>query len=283
MSIDPTWLQQNFPDLSNIKDIGRGGQKSVFFAKSSVNQDIVLKICHLGIDPERIEREIDAVKRIESPRVPKIIDIGTKTSSQGPVIWLIEEYIPGDTLRIKLNTTILTSTDILRIGLHILEALAIAEQSRIVHRDIKPDNIIIDPCGNAWLLDFGLARHLDMDSLTASASAYGVGTPGYSPPEQFRNRKTEIDSRTDLFGLGITLYECIEGINPFRDQARDIDEIYRRIEGKSLPTISKTIDKKSKTSDLILSLTRIRRDHRPASAAEALEWIQEICLGECIL
>jgi serine/threonine-protein kinase len=80
-----------------------------------------------------------------------------------------------------------------------------AEAVSIVHRDVKPANIIVDPQGEFWLIDFGVARHLDLDSLTATAAPGGCGTIGYAPAEQCRNDKPDIDARADLFALGVTL------------------------------------------------------------------------------
>jgi serine/threonine protein kinase len=104
---------------------------------------------------------------------------------------------------------------VLRLGLHVLEALERAETVQIVHRDVKPDNIMCDGEGNFWLLDFGIARHLELSSLTPTASPFGKMTLGYAPPEQCRNVKGDIDSRADLFALGVTLHECATGRNGF--------------------------------------------------------------------
>jgi len=97
---------------------------------------------------------------------------------------------------------------VLKLGLQVMEALERAERSQIVHRDVKPENIMQDSAGGFWLLDFGIARHLDLSSLTASGLPYRKMTLGYAPPEQCRNFKREIDSRADLFALGVTMHEC---------------------------------------------------------------------------
>ncbi|MEP0873898.1 serine/threonine protein kinase [Trichocoleus desertorum AS-A10] len=276
MSINQDWLRQEFPDISELSPIAEGGQKWVFSGKHAKDGDVVLKIC-LRMHPERIARETQAVQSIKSPRVPKILALGTAQANLGEVVWIREEKIFGDNLRDYLQNSPLDSRAVLRLGKHLLEALAYAEQARIVHRDVKPENILVDLNSDFWLLDFGLSRHLDLTSLTATASPRGVGTWGYAPPEQFRNQKSEIDSRVDLFALGVTLYECVEGINPFRYQARDEAEVFHRIESMPLPAISKPIDAANEFKDLVFAMTRARRDHRLESAKAALEWIQEIC------
>jgi len=199
----------------------------------------------------------------------------------GDVIWLREERIAGDSLRQVIQQKgSLAPLQVLLLGRQMLEALADAEKVRIVHRDVKPENIIIDDFGNAWLLDFGLARHLDLASLTATSNYLGACTPGYAPPEQFKNRKSEIDGRADLFALGVTLYECLEGINPFINHTDNWPEILDRVETTPLPKISKNVDKKGVFRELVYVMTRQRPDHRLPRVIEAFAWIQEICTEE---
>lgn len=283
MAINRAWLQQQFSELSSIQPLNDGGQKSVFTAIHPTYGKIVLKLFHPGTDVQRAIREVEAVSQIQSIRVPRILKIGSKTSPTGDVIWFWEQFIDGETLRQKLAGRTFDPPEVLRLGLHVLEALDIAEKARIVHRDIKPDNIMIGSDGSAWLLDFGLARHLDRDSLTATGPFSGViGTPGYSPPEQFNNLKPDQDARTDLFALGVTLFECVEGVNPFRHNARDPFEMLRRIEQDALPKISRKMDGEGELADLILAMTRRQRNHRPATISEALSWMQEICKKQSI-
>ncbi|MBG1263739.1 serine/threonine protein kinase [Nostoc commune] len=284
MSIDLIWLQQQFPEISSLNYLNKGGQKRVISGSHATEGDVVLKICSPMAGLERIIREIQAVQEISSLRVPKIFDFGLNNNSPiGNFMWIREQRIPGRSLRDVLEKQgCLDLSQILRLGLQILEVLADAEKSRIVHRDVKPENIIIDIDGDAWLLDFGLSRHLDLDSLTDTAGYFGVYTLGYAPPEQYRNIKREIDSRSDLFALGVTLYECAEGVNFFRHEARDPNEIFRRVETKLLPRISKVMDKKGQLPDLLEAMTRPRPSQRLNSVAEALIWMKEIYTEEGI-
>lgn len=283
MAIDPKWLQAQFPEISCLSPLSQGGQKQVFSGNHPTDGSVVIKLYHQQTDVDRIVREIQAVQTINSSRVPKIFEVGIKNSPIGDVIWLREERIAGDSLRqVVQHKGSLDPLQVLLLGKQMLEALADAEKARIVHRDVKPENIIVDSSGNAWLLDFGLARHLDLESLTATSDYFGACTPGYAPPEQFKNRKSEIDGRADLFALGVTLYECLEGINPFTNQASNPTEILRRVENNPLPKISKIVDQKGEFSQLISVMTRQRRDHRLSSVGEALTWIQKICTEEGI-
>src|SRR5688572_8842283 len=91
--------------------------------------------------------------------------------------------------------------------------------------------------GDYWLLDFGIARHLDLSSLTPTLAS-GVGTLGYAPPEQYRNWKSDIDSRADLFAVGVTGFEAATGVHPFRDGAKSGAEVIDRIENRLHPVPS---------------------------------------------
>jgi serine/threonine-protein kinase len=279
--MDPKWLQAQFPEISCLSPLSQGGQKEVFSGNHPTDGSVVIKLYYPQTDIDRIVREIQAVQTVDSSRVPKIFEVGIKSSSVGDVIWLREERIAGDSLRQVIQQKgSLAPLQVLLLGMQMLEALADAEKVRIVHRDVKPENIIIDDFGNAWLLDFGLARHLDLASLTATSNYFGACTPGYAPPEQFKNRKSEIDGRADLFALGVTLYECVEGINPFINQTNNLTEILDRVETTHLPKISKNVDKKGVFRDLVYVMTRQRPDHRLARVMEAFTWIQEICTEE---
>jgi eukaryotic-like serine/threonine-protein kinase len=282
MRIDPAWLRQQFPDITSLTALNPGGQKSVYAGTHPADGEVVLKIFHPNTEPERALREVRAVQNIRSPRVPHVLDIGLAQSPLGNIIWLREERIAGVSLRDRLASGTLSPREVMRLGLHVLEALAAAEAVRIVHRDVKPENIIVATDGSYWLLDFGIARHLDQQSLTPAGLAFGLGTAGYAPPEQFRNVKPEIDARSDLFALGVTIYECVEGVNPFRQGARDVAEVLHRVETRPLPPISKRVDSAGQFSDIVLAMTRVQRNHRPATADDALQWMQEICNREGI-
>lgn len=277
MNIDDAWLAQQFPELGSLARLVQGGQKSVYTATHPSDGSVVLKIIHPSQDPERVRREMLAVQKASCPRVPRILDTGTLQTNVGNVIWVREQRIAGDSLRVAVQRGVLGKTDLLRLAVHILEALADAEMVQIVHRDVKPENIIRDSNGDLWLLDFGIARHLDLASLTGSHSPFGVGTAGYAPPEQFRNRKRDIDGRADLFALGVTLYECATGANPFRTGARDDLEILRNVERTALPRLQLAFDNFGDIASLVAALAQKRQDHRPASVAEALQWVKEIC------
>lgn len=282
MQIDEIWLQTEFPELTNLSPLGQGGYKLVFSALHPAEGHVVLKLIQPSQDVESIRREILAVQQVQSPRVPKILGVGTAKSQLGQCFWMRERRVLGKTVREVLQGGSLAPNHVLRLGLHVLQALAKAEEAHIVHRDVKPDNIMIDAQENFWLLDFGIARHLKLTSQTATAQFYGKFTVGYAPIEQFRNRKYDIDGRSDLFALGVTLYECAIGFNPYRQGAINELEILRRIENTRLPLLQMSFSAAAEFQNFVASLTQKRFDHRPNTVREALEWMEAICKTEGI-
>lgn len=276
----PDWLVARFPELQNLRPLSRGGQKEVYSGLHPTDGEVVLKLMHPGADIERVRREVAATARVSSPRVPAVLECGVVNSPTGDFVWIREQRVPGQSLRNVLTQGPLRPPQLLQLGLHVSETLVAAEAARIVHRDVKPENIIAHGAGGYWVIDFGLARHLGLDSLTATANAFGNVTWGYAPPEQCRNIKQEIDGRADLFALGVTLYESATGTNPYRAGARDVLEVLKRVETTSLPRLALPFPSSAEFADLISALTQRQRIHRPPSVAEAHQWIREICERE---
>ncbi len=275
IAITLEWIQEQFPGLSNLALIAEGGQKWVLRATHCTDGAVVLKLIKQSGDAgARIQREILAVKQVASARVPKMREVGSLATDAGPLVWVREDLVAGASVRQCLQRGPLAVSEAVRLGLHVLEALADAERARIVHRDVKPDNVMRANDGAFWLLDFGIARHLDLESLTAT-SLGGVGTLGYAPPEQYKNRKREIDIRADLFALGVTVVECLLGKNPFRDGARDAADVIRRIEESPLSVPSIKGDTEGAFADFLRALTQRRADCRPSSASDALAWLKD--------
>lgn len=274
--IDLGWLRGEFPELTDVKPLGRGGQKEVFSAQHADHGPVVLKVFHVGADKERAAREVRASLALAGTKLPETYDLGTRISPVGEVLWVCEQWIGGENLRALLQVRVLTDDELLGLSRDMLEILCAAETAEIVHRDVKPDNIIQAPDGSFWLIDFGLARHLELSSLTATGLPFGVGTPGYASPEQFRNLKAEIDGRADLFGLGVTIFESAEGTNPLRAGARDMLEVLLRTETMPVPRIARVINGVDEFADLVFAMTRPRRMHRPESVAYARRWLEDM-------
>ncbi|HEY3282445.1 MAG TPA: serine/threonine-protein kinase [Armatimonadota bacterium] len=158
---------------------------------------------------ERFRREARAAGGLSHPNIVTVYDIGEEAGR----LYVAMEYLEGPTLRQTLQVTpILPVHRAVEIALQVLAALGYAHSQGIVHRDVKPDNVHLQPDGVVKLTDFGIARILAEPSLTAAGQVFG--TPSYMSPEQVAGRP--VDNRSDLFSLGVMLYEMVAGHKPFR-------------------------------------------------------------------
>lgn len=179
-----------------------GGQKQVFKIVHSTFGDAVLKvgIYHSRQGLERISREVLLLRDIDSIYYPKNYDFKIHSNF---VFEIIEEFVESTPLSNLLSNYNARNT-VLLIR-HLVNGLKVIWDKRTVHRDIKPDNILITSNGTPKIIDLGIARQLDLNSLTHTLQARGPCTPFYAAPEQLSNRKTEIRPRTDQFNLGIII------------------------------------------------------------------------------
>jgi serine/threonine protein kinase len=275
VGVDPAFLAEKFPHISQIEPLRSGGQKWVFRCHHPQHGPCALKLMKPGAEL-RLDRELEAVQRLSSGSVPQVYDVGRIDTQMGECVWLLEGFIDGSELSDRLSEGVMTKGQLLNLALDLISAAADAETAQVVHRDIKPDNIKIDATGKAWLLDFGIARILDLQSITPTAQPMGPHTPGYSPPEQFKYSKREIDGRSDLFAIGVVLYQCATGTNPFLEGARDRMEILRRVEHEPLPRLDLEWDVEGRFADFVSALTQKYPYQRVPSCVEALAWLREI-------
>lgn len=197
-------------------EIGRGGAAVVFRAQAPTGQTVALKILRpelsVTVTAERFLREIEIVKQLHHPKIGHLLDAGEKDW----LVYFVMPYIEGRSLQTVLRQHgRLSASDTRRIGADLLGALEHAHDVGIVHRDVKPDNIIIGRDG-AYLLDFGIARAVALsgtDRLTRSGVA--VGTSHYMSPEQIM-ATDEPNPRSDLYSVGCVLFECVAGRPPFQ-------------------------------------------------------------------
>jgi serine/threonine-protein kinase len=277
--LSPAFLAAQIPALSNITPVAVGGQKFVYQAVHSTHGPVALKVFGDFADPQRTRREIDAVRSIACAHVPTIHETGVITGGPKPYIWLVEEWLTGDTLRARLGRGPQSDAVVSLVARDVLFVLSGAERQHIVHRDVKPENIMLAADDSkCWLLDFGIARHLDLTTLTAAGAGFGPLSPGYAPPEQIQNYKDKLDARADLFALGVTLFECLTGVNPYADGTVDPGERMRRTLASDLPRSPREIDAGGQFSDLVKAMSWRRRSLRPRTAAKAYEWLRSIGL-----
>jgi len=260
----------------NIEElIGKGGQKHVYAAKMGKDlQPAVFKIMIPSENTiERVKREIRATTLIDHPNIPKILNTNVDNQLDSEeLIWIIEEFIEGSTLR-KLLTDGKTFNihEIISFLDTMFSILIKSEGLSIVHRDIKPENILVDPEGNFWLIDFGISRHLDLKSITSSNAPIGPHTLGYSASEQFRNRKRDIDIRADFFSLGVVAAEMIIGQNPYWEGTHDILQLIKKIEHQPLPILRIEGDSQYFLARFIKTLGDNRASRRPLNVDSAIK------------
>ena len=201
--------------------IGRGGMGEVYRARDlRLKREVAIKTLPPGFagDRDRIarfEREARAASALNHPNIVSVHDIGREDG----VSFIVSELVEGETLAAVIGHGPLPLRKLLDVGTQICEGLAAAHAAGVIHRDLKPGNIMLTRDGRVKILDFGLARQNrapGVDSMTMEASSPGMilGTPGYMSPEQVRGEAT--DARSDLFGLGVILYEMASGQRPFR-------------------------------------------------------------------
>lgn len=187
-----------------IRDIATGGQKQVSLAKivDETARIVVVKKASIASTTslERMIREFMLLRKLDSSYFPKNFD--AKFDITTMTLTTVEEYIEGETLQNRKQDFACWSS-ISELLLRLIDGLEIIWRMNIVHRDLKPENIIIRPDGSPCIIDFGIARFLEMDSLTNTLSPSGPRTPLYASPEQIRNDKHLIDMRTDFYALGI--------------------------------------------------------------------------------
>jgi serine/threonine-protein kinase len=194
--------------------IGSGGMSSVYRAfDPTLERWVAIKLMHRDISHvpdqlERFRREARAVAQLNHPHVVTVIDAGEDDGAP----YIVFEYVEGETLKDRIRRLgRLPVSEAVAYAIEIGRALEAAHAQRLVHRDVKPQNVLIDPDGRAKVTDFGIARSLEAQGLTATGRV--LGTTDYVSPEQALGR--EVTGQSDIYSLGIVLYEMLTGEAPF--------------------------------------------------------------------
>jgi len=194
--------------------LGKGGMASVYRAyQASMDRYVAIKVMtpEIADDPnfvERFQREARIIGRLEHPHILPVIDFGV---SDG-IYYIVMRYMDGGSLDDRLRQRRLRADEIVRYLDQIASALDYAHRQGVIHRDLKPNNVLLDRADNCYLTDFGIARTEGTErKLTATGSV--LGTPAYMSPEQAMGRP--VDGRSDIYSLGVMLYEMVTGRLPF--------------------------------------------------------------------
>jgi serine/threonine protein kinase len=212
VSIDDA--RRQFPDFDFVAALTPSAQKAAFHVRDQQGTDLCLKLISPDYSSDRLNREIHAMQEIAHPNVVRLLEYTYSTTPGSTKHYLLEEFIAGSDLTSHLLTP-WTTQKAAQVFAKLLDGLSAIHAKNIVHRDIKPGNIRMRVDETPVLIDLGLCRHLELSDLTATADGAAVGTPAYFSPEQFTGNKRHIDARTDLFAIGILLYQALTGEHPF--------------------------------------------------------------------
>ena len=233
-----------------ISPIGAGGMGEVYLAQdTSLQRKVALKVLPLEVAANqdrmrRFKQEATAAASLNHPNIAHVYEIGEADGFH----FIAMEYVQGETLREKIRDEREDLAKLLRVLQHVAEGLAKAHAAGIVHRDLKPENIMISSDGHAKILDFGLAKLIELQGSTSSVSSEEptilqhstpglvLGTIGYMSPEQAQGKTREVDHRSDIFSFGCILFEAVTGHKAFAGS--DSIETLNKIIREPAPTLS---------------------------------------------
>ena len=247
--------------------IGSGAMGRVYLARDAqLGRRVAIKVMNpvKARDPaarRRFIRESQAAAAVEHPHIMTIHQVGEERG----LPFIVMQHLQGRTLaELQRSGDRLPIGDVLRIGREIAEGLAAAHACSLVHRDIKPDNVFLEGRSQSVrIIDFGLARDVGTDSSQVTVDGAVVGTPAYMPPERIGTQ--DLDTKSDLFGLGIILYELLAGRLPFegRSMVAMLAAISR---GNPLPLAEAAPQVPAAVTDLVMRLIAHDKADRPADA-----------------
>jgi serine/threonine protein kinase len=259
-----------------LETIGAGGMGVVYKARDGeLGEDVAIKLLRADIlkgddtAVERLKAETRLARRISHPNVVRTHDFGVHQGT----CYVTMEYVEGMTVRRLIETRgRLSVSAALAVAGQLAGALDVAHRHGVVHRDIKPQNLLLDADGALKVMDFGVARLVEQTTVLTQAGMV-VGTPAYMSPEQLLAE--EVDGRSDLYSAGVVLYECLTGRLPFEAES-PISLIAKLLHDQPAPPASLNADIPPALSDLILRLLAKSAAERPNSAAELGQLLSQL-------
>jgi len=258
--------------------LGRGGMGVVLKVRDlQLDEEVALKVVRAGLASNPsflalLKQEIRLARRITHRYVLRTHDFGECDG----IPYVTMEYLKGTTLRSLLDARgRLPLSLVLRIARQVAEGLEAAHAVGVVHRDIKPANVLFDVRGDAKIMDFGLAA--PVAAATVGEAGTLIGSPRYMSPEQIRGER--VDARTDLYALGVMLFELCSGIPPF-DSPRIDDLLALHLEARPPSLVDLVPDLPAEVGALVGRLLEKRPEHRPQSAAEVTEILKILATGD---
>jgi serine/threonine-protein kinase len=248
-------------------ELGSGGMARVFLGRDEVLDRPVavklLKPVHGDTDiNDRFEREGRTAARLAHPNIVQVYDAGEAEFDGRETSYIVMEYIPGGDLKGLINSRgRLPGAELARLGEEVCAGLAHAHKRGVIHRDIKPHNILLDENGHAKVTDFGIARALDEATQATSTGAY-LGTALYSSPEQLQGQKAT--PKSDVYSLGATLYQAATGVPPFSGSS-PLEIASQHVSKTPVPCRQRGADVSKDLEALILACLAKNPDERPTA------------------
>lgn len=265
--------------------LGKGGMGTVYRARTAAGKIVAVKILapHLtdnDVLRTRFYLEAKLAMSLDHPNIVRAIDVGEDQSRH----FLVMEYIDGETLSRRIHREgAIAEEEALRIAAAVARALEKAHRESLVHRDVKPDNILLTKDGHVKLTDLGLAKKAEID-LDLTRTGRGLGTPHFMAPEQFRDAKN-VDFRSDLYSLGATLYVMVTGEVPFRGDG-PLDTFIKKSKNLFVPVeqLCPNLGKRAiKTIHACMSGDPQSRPTNAAAVADYLEGkVKRLSIGESL-
>jgi len=269
-----TAVKPKFSDLQNgkfkiIKILGAGGMGTVYLGEHTLlKRSVAIKELplHLLSNPalvERFLREGQALARLSHPNIVQVFDLFSENGRH----YLVMEYVDGTSLDSLIRNKSLNLSEFINFSRQICEGLAYAHSKSIIHRDLKPHNILISGNQNLKIADFGLARLVDTSIFTMPGTV--IGSPLYMSPEQAEGK--EANSRSDIYSVGVILYEIVTGVCPFSGTASEVVAQLLSKDPQKPRKINKEIP--PKLEKIILKAMSKKPEERHGSAEEVLKEI----------
>lgn len=249
-----------------ISTLGQGGMGAVYKARDrEVDRMVALKVIRpeLANQPEilsRFKQELILSREVTHKNVVRIFDLGEAEN----VKYITMEFVEGRDLRSLLRENpSLPLEDKVKIVIQVCRALSAAHAEGVVHRDLKPQNIMVENNGRVVVMDFGIAHSMEQAGVTSTGAV--IGTPAYVSPEQAKGEK--IDPRSDLYTVGIVFYEMLTGAAPFESETV-VGLLLKRIQERPIPPIERNKEIPQALSDIVLKCMTVDREQRYQTAEE---------------
>ena len=259
-----------------IDILGEGGMGTVYEAEQDQPQRrVALKVIRPDfVSAElirRFSRESEALGRLQHPGIAQIYEAGTAEGPRGPQPFFAMELVKGEPLDAYAERNSLGTKQRLELFIHVCEAVHYAHQKGVIHRDLKPANILVDSTGQPKILDFGVARVTDVDVQATRQTSVGqvIGTLQYMSPEQVLADPLDIDTRSDVYSLGVVLYELLSGKLPY-DLARKVIHEAARIIAVEEPAPLSSINRnlRGDVENIVVKALEKEKNRRYSSADE---------------